>query len=327
MAVGKSYQGAWQAQSQQGAWQSAEVGGTVNLTGTAAITSAAVGALTVGITEALTGTAAIVAAVAGGLSVTWNLTGTAAIVCSVDGALTMGGVENVTGTAAIVSAVDGALLVTWALTGTSAITSSIDGALTVGILEALTGTAAITSSIDGALTLGILEALTGTAGIVAGVDGGLIVGWALTGTAPITTSVDADLTGTYHWLGMFYGYREYTAGWVGRIELPLWELDGRLPSWFEVYKGSAGDAWSAMQQFIDSRTGRLTQSLMVLIMAYTNEAEIRLSKDGVVYSDIVEVDPNMSLGGSFFRRYAGKGFSVRNKTPGKVADYQVLALW
>lgn len=263
MAVGKSYQGAWQAQSQQGAWQSAEVGGTVNLTGTSAITSA----------------------------------------------------------------VDAALLVIWALAGTSAITSAVDGALILGDIELLTGTAAITSAADGALTLGITEALTGTAGVVAAVDGGLIVGWALTGTAPITSSVDADLTGRYHWLGMFYGYREYVGGWVGRIELPLWELEGRIPSWFEVYKGTAGDAWSAMIPFIDSRTGRSAQSIMLLIMAYGNEAEFRLSKDGIGYSDIVEVDPDMTLGGSFFRRYAGKGFSVRNKTPGKVAEYQLVPMW
>lgn len=95
----------------------------------------------------------------------------------------------------------------------------------------------------------------------------------------------------------------------------------------EIYKGTAGDTWSAMQQFIDSRTGRLTQSLLVLIMAYDNEAVFRLSKDGVGYSETVEVDPNAKLGGSFFRRYSGKGFSVRNRTAGKIADYQVVGFW
>ena len=129
-----------------------------------------------------------------------------------------------------------------------------------------------------------------------------------------------------NYAGCFVGYREWKK-LGGRIQLELWELDGRIPSWMEVYAGTAGDTWSAMQTFIDSRTSKQEQTIMLLIMAYDNEAVFRVSVDGVVYSEIIEIDPNAKLGGSVFRRYSAKGFGVRNLRSGAAAKYQVIAMW
>ena len=51
-------------------------------------------------------------------------------------------------------------------------------------------------------------------------------------------------------VGMFYGYREYVFPVrPGRVTLPLWELDGRIPTRNETYSGSAADAYPAITLF------------------------------------------------------------------------------
>jgi len=120
-----------------------------------------------------------------------------------------------------------------------------------------------------------------------------------------------------HYVGLFYGYRESViSGWIGRIALPLWELDGPVPSQMRVYTGNAPDAYGAMITFP-------WQSEILLLQVWDKTAIFQVSKDGVTYEEEKEVDPDKYFG-SWFHRYAAYGFRVKNKTAGQVARYQVI---
>lgn len=120
-----------------------------------------------------------------------------------------------------------------------------------------------------------------------------------------------------HYYGLFYGYREWLGSRIGRLMLELWELDGKIPHTLEVFEGDAGDAWSAMYSFGG-------QSVIVLVMAWDASALFELSEDGSTYLDETEVDPDKEMGG-FVRRFAARGFRVKNKTAGLTARYQFVA--
>ena len=117
--------------------------------------------------------------------------------------------------------------------------------------------------------------------------------------------------------GLFYGYREWVTGRIGRLMLELWELEGKIPHTLEVFEGDAADAWSAMYPFAG-------QSVIVLAMAWDAGCMFQLSQDGTSYLDETEVDPDKEMGG-FIRRFAARGFRVKNKTAGLTARYQFVA--
>jgi len=117
--------------------------------------------------------------------------------------------------------------------------------------------------------------------------------------------------------GQFFGYREFIPSLIGRITLPLWELPGEVPHELKVYKGDAPDDYGDMVTFP-------WQTIIVLIMVKDNNAEFQLSSDGVDYQDEGEIDPKINLG-SWFHRYAGRGFRIKNRSPGLVSKYQVIA--
>lgn len=181
-------------------------GGSGNLSGTAAIASAATGTLSGA--GRITGTAAIVSAATGTLAGLASLSGTAAIVSTATGTLASGG--SLSGTAAIISTATGTLtsaghlagtagIVTTAtgtlagsghMSGTAAIISTATGTLTVA--GALSGTAAIVSTATGTLTAAAY--LSGTAAIISTATGTLIAtGTTLSGTAAIATSASGKL--------------------------------------------------------------------------------------------------------------------------------------
>lgn len=120
--------------------------------------------------------------------------------------------------------------------------------------------------------------------------------------------------------GMFYGYREYVfAIGGGRVQLPIWELDGRIPTRNTVYAGNAADAYPAITAFGE-------QSEVILVQTWDNNLMFKLSSDGISYVDEEEVDPDKNLG-SWFHRAAARGIAVKNETPGSVARYQVIAFF
>lgn len=121
--------------------------------------------------------------------------------------------------------------------------------------------------------------------------------------------------------GMFYGYREYVLRVGGRVQLPLWELDGRIPIRNVTYSGTATDAYPAITTFAG-----LEQSEAILIQTWDNALDFKLSDDGVLYQDENEVDPDKNLG-SWFHRVSARGFAIKNKSAGSNARYQVVVFF
>ena len=120
-------------------------------------------------------------------------------------------------------------------------------------------------------------------------------------------------------VGAFFGYRELIpapAAAVGRVQLPFWELDGKIPTSNVTYAGNALDNYPAMTV--------LTQpSELILIQTWDENLAVMLSQDAVTYQDELEIDVDLNLG-SWLHRYAARGFSVKNKTPGSTARYQIV---
>lgn len=124
------------------------------------------------------------------------------------------------------------------------------------------------------------------------------------------------------YVGVFYGYRGYVlVGGGGRIQFPLWEMMGKIPTRNSTYQGNAADAYGVMTQFT-----RLEQSEVIWVQTWDESLMFKLSTDGVNYQDEAEVDPDLNLG-SWFHRASARGFAIRNKTPGSVARYQLVAFF
>jgi len=121
--------------------------------------------------------------------------------------------------------------------------------------------------------------------------------------------------------GIFYGYREYVFPVSGRVQLPLWELDGRIPTRNSVYSGNAADAYPAMIQFPN-----LEQSVMIWVQTWDEALMFKLSADGVGYEDEEEVAPDKNLG-SWFHRASARGMAIRNESAGSTARYQVVVFF
>lgn len=122
--------------------------------------------------------------------------------------------------------------------------------------------------------------------------------------------------------GMFFGYR----GIVlllrpGRVQLPVWELDGRIPTRSITYAGNAADAYPAMIQF-----PRLDQSEAIWVQTWDEALMFKLSADGVNYQDEEEVAPDKNLG-SWFHRASARGIALKNQTAGSVARYQIVVFF
>lgn len=120
------------------------------------------------------------------------------------------------------------------------------------------------------------------------------------------------------WVGMFFGMREGLLVGVGRICLPPWELEGKVPHALEVFTGTAGDSYSALIPFTQ-------QSVTLLLQVDQNKAVFQLY-DGEGYPDEVKVDPDHNFG-SWFHRYSAKGFRIKNAELAKNADYRVVNFW
>lgn len=120
-------------------------------------------------------------------------------------------------------------------------------------------------------------------------------------------------------LGVLWSYRIGVIKGGGRVQLGVWELEGPIPSAMEVLDGNAPDAYGAMQTFTK-------QTKILLLQVWDNPGVFQLSADGSTYEDEVEVDPDKNLG-SWYHRYAARGFRVKNKTGAAVARYQVIPFW
>jgi len=107
----------------------------------------------------------------------------------------------------------------------------------------------------------------------------------------------------------------------GRVRLPISEVAGRMPGRNVTYSGNALDAYPAMTQFPN-----LEQSAAILIQTWGNALTFKLSPDGVNYQDEEEVDPDKNLG-SWFHRGSARGITVKNKTAGLVARYQIVVFF
>jgi len=117
--------------------------------------------------------------------------------------------------------------------------------------------------------------------------------------------------------GTFYGYRgRLAAPVVGRVSLGMWELAGRIPTTNTTYDGNALDIYPVI-------TVLRPASELLLIQTWDESLAVMLSQDGVTYQDEIEIDPDKNLG-SWFRRYSARGFTVKNKTPGSIARYQIV---
>lgn len=117
--------------------------------------------------------------------------------------------------------------------------------------------------------------------------------------------------------GSFFGYREAIIPTVGRVQLPIFELLGPVPSKMKVYRDNAPDGYGEMIAFP-------WQSLLMLVQVWNNKAMFKLSADGDTYQDEKEIDPEKNLG-SWFRRYAARGIAIENKEAGSTARYQIVA--
>lgn len=119
--------------------------------------------------------------------------------------------------------------------------------------------------------------------------------------------------------GVFVGYR----GWrppLGRIALPLEEWEKRIPSAMQVFKGTAPDAYGAIQTFSNP-------SWVILAWAYTNSVTFQLTYDGVTWQDEIESDPNAARGGAYYMDYQAVGFRAKNTAPGATGRYQLIPMW
>lgn len=124
--------------------------------------------------------------------------------------------------------------------------------------------------------------------------------------------------------GSFFGYRALAplpAAAGGRVQLPILELMGKIPTRNTTYDGNALDAYPAITVFPNRN-----QSEAIWVQTWDEALTFRLSADGVTYQDEVEVDPDENLG-SWFRRVAARGFAVKNETAGDVARYQIVAFF
>lgn len=120
-----------------------------------------------------------------------------------------------------------------------------------------------------------------------------------------------------HYHGVFYGYREYpkVAAVGGRLGI-LGMLD-RVPHAYDVFRDSAADDYGAMLAFTD-------QSIYIIGQVWGQKALIELSYDGETYQEELEIDPEKNFG-SIIRKFAGRGFRIKNKDAGAIARYQVMA--
>ena len=121
---------------------------------------------------------------------------------------------------------------------------------------------------------------------------------------------------------MFFGYRGIVViPRPGRVQLPLWELDGKVPTRNETYSGNAADAYPAMTLFPN-----LEQSELIWVQTWDEALMFKLSADGVNYEDEEEVDPDKNLG-SWFHRVSARGFSIKNAAAGSIARYQMVVFF
>lgn len=122
--------------------------------------------------------------------------------------------------------------------------------------------------------------------------------------------------------GMFFGYREIVVLLrPGRIQLPIWELDGKIPTRNITYSGNAADAYPAITQFPN-----LEQSEIIWVQTWDEALMFKLSADGVNYQDEIEVDPDKNLG-AWFHRVSARGMALKNKSAGSVARYQIVVFF
>ena len=107
------------------------------------------------------------------------------------------------------------------------------------------------------------------------------------------------------------------AGSVGRVQLSIWDLAGKIPTGNVTYDGNALDNYPVM-------TLLRRPSEILLIQAWGERLTVKLSKDGVTYQDEFEIDPDKNFG-SWLRRYSARGFALKNTTAAAIARYQVVA--
>ncbi|KKN57108.1 hypothetical protein LCGC14_0565800 [marine sediment metagenome] len=125
-----------------------------------------------------------------------------------------------------------------------------------------------------------------------------------------------------NYVGMFHGYREFVFEVSpGRVTLPLWELDGKIPTRNITYSGNAADAYPAITQFPS-----LEQSEAIFVQTWDEALMFKLSPDGVTYQDEIEVDPDKNLG-AWFHRVSARGFSIVNASAGSTARYQMVVFF
>lgn len=117
----------------------------------------------------------------------------------------------------------------------------------------------------------------------------------------------------------FYGYRELAplSGAVGRVQLGLWEIAGKIPTSNETHDGNALDNYPVITLLRQA-------SEILLIQTWDEGLCVKLSQDGLTYQDELEIDPDLDFG-SWLHRYSARGFTVKNKTPGSTARYQIVA--
>ena len=119
--------------------------------------------------------------------------------------------------------------------------------------------------------------------------------------------------------GAYFGYRGLGAAGVlvGRLQLSLWEMEGKIPTGNVTYDGNALDNYPLI-------TVLRPASELLLIQTWDESLAVMLSQDGVTYQDEFEIHPDKNWG-SWFHRYSAKGFTVKNMTPGATARYQIVA--
>ena len=120
--------------------------------------------------------------------------------------------------------------------------------------------------------------------------------------------------------GAFFGYRELGpagAAAVGRVQLGIWELEGKIPTSNVTYSGNALDNYPLITLF-------RRPSEILLIQTWDERLTVKLSQDGVAYQDEFEIHPDKNFG-SWLRRYSARGFALKNTTPGVTARYQFVA--
>jgi len=119
--------------------------------------------------------------------------------------------------------------------------------------------------------------------------------------------------------GAYFGYRGMirAGGSVGRVQLGIWEMEGKIPTGNVTYDGNALDNYPVITLF-------RRPSEILLIQTWDERLTVKLSQDGVAYQDEFEIDPDLNFG-SWLHRYSARGFALKNTTPGVTARYQVVA--